>query len=609
MRLWLGLLLAVLWGALALAQDAPSRDRVQEALEQLERMERGPLGTTEPRPDPTLAEVVERYHVDIDVQASGDLEVVERIDVIANGQQIKRGIFRELPASYTFFGVRRPYAYELIEVTRDGRPEPVTQLRNGNAVTWRFGSRDVFLTPGPHSYQIRYRVGDAVRRHDGFDELYWNVFGTYTVFPVLDARARIDFPAGATFTDLQVYTGAFGRSGGDAAITASVSTVTAQTTAPLAPREGMTVSVSLEKGIIDPLSAEARAELFWLRNGAAILLGLGGAGLLGFYLLSWARVGRDPPRPPVFARYAPPDGYGTGAVHYIFHRGMRGMKALSAELLGLGTDGAVEIEADKNKTVITQTGPPRTEDGKYLLDALRPYGARRIVMDGKPDTHVFKGAQQYAAMLARRYGRDYYRRNLGWAMLGIIASVALVFVVMSAPVAKNSPLVLALFAGLAVLNLVFLRLLPAPTKKGSRVHSEIAGFKLYLETAEKDRINTGGPLKEQPPMMSVELYERFLPYAVALGVERNWTKYFKQVLPREAAEYQPSYAHGSLVGRGRGGPVDFGRTLDSALTSGVAAAAPVSQSSGSGSSGGWSSGGGGGGFSGGGGGGGGGGGW
>ena len=616
MRLWLALLLSLVWVTLALAQTQDdTRDRVQEALEQLERTERGdrlgvptpPLG--EPAPHPGLRERITRYDVDITVQPSGDMVVEERIDVVAAGREIKRGIFREFPAHYTFMGVRRDYEYQRDSVTRNGRPEPVTTRRNGNAITWRMGSRDVFLPHGAHEYRLRYRVSDAVRRHDDRDELYWNVLGAYTVFPVEDAAVTIAFPPGAEFTDLSVYAGARGTNTKGAVIDATGDIVTARLTEPLAPREGLTVSVSLAKGVIDPLSDAERAQIFWLRNGAAILLGAGGTGLLLFYLVMWARIGRDPPRPPVFARYAPPEGYGPGAVHYIYHRGMRGMKALSAELLGLGTSGAVEIDAGKSKTVITQTGAPRTEDGKYLLDALRPYGAKRIVMDGKPDTHVFKGAQQYAAMLARRYGRDYYRRNLGWAILGIVASVALVFVVLNAPVAKNSIAVVGLFIALIALNIVFLRLLPAPTKKGSRVHSEIAGFKLYLETAEKDRINTGGPLSEQPPMMSVELYERFLPYAVALGVEKNWTRYFHDVLPREAEAYRPAYARGSRFDRGRGGLPQIGRTVDRALSTGVAAAAPISQSTGSGSSGGWSSGSGGGGFSGGGGGGGGVGGW
>ena len=136
--------------------------------------------------------------------------------------------------------------------------------------------------------------------------------------------------------------------------------------------------------------------------------------------------------------------------------------------------------------------------------------------------------------------------------------------------------------------------LQAPTQRGAELESEVEGLKLYLETAEADRINTANPLGERPPAMSVELYERFLPFAIALGVEKPWTRHFERVLPREAAQYTPSNISGSSV-RGVGSPLDMNTAVASALTAGVAAAAPVSQSSGGGSGGGGSSGGGGGG--------------
>jgi len=84
-------------------------------------------------------------------------------------------------------------------------------------------------------------------------------------------------------------------------------------------------------------------------------------------------------------------------------------------------------------------------------------------------------------------------------------------------------------------------------------------------------------------MMTVDLYERFMPYAVALGAEKPWTKQFETTLPLEAKDYQPSYAHGSLMeGRSGGAPWKMSDALASAMTAGVAAAAPVSQSSSSG---------------------------
>ena len=137
---------------------------------------------------------------------------------------------------------------------------------------------------------------------------------------------------------------------------------------------------------------------------------------------------------------------------------------------------------------------------------------------------------------------------------------------------------------------------PAPTRLGQRVRTEIEGFKLYLETAEKLQLNAVEVGGEAPPPMTVARYEAFLPYAIALDVEEPWTRHFERLIPEEAASYNPGWAHMS-----RGGSVSgLNKSLVSGLSSGVASAMPSSSSS---------SGSGGGGFSGGGGGGGGGGGW
>jgi uncharacterized membrane protein len=150
----------------------------------------------------------------------------------------------------------------------------------------------------------------------------------------------------------------------------------------------------------------------------------------------------------------------------------------------------------------------------------------------------------------------------------------------------------------AALNGLFMYLMPAPTVKGQKIRTEIEGFRLYLETAEKLQMNAVKVGSDAPPPMSLERYERFLPYAVALNVEKPWTKYFEHQLPAEAENYAPAWGQfGSRSFSNVGGMND---AIMSSMNTGVSSSLPQSSSS---------SGGGGGGSSGGGGGGGGGGGW
>ena len=134
---------------------------------------------------------------------------------------------------------------------------------------------------------------------------------------------------------------------------------------------------------------------------------------------------------------------------------------------------------------------------------------------------------------------------------------------------------------------------------------EIEGLKMYLETAEETRLN----MTEVPPM-TVERFERLLPFAIALGVEKPWSEHFEAELGRHAVadapdHYAPTWYHGGSIGAAWGTAADMSRAVSAAagsMTAAMIAAQPV-QASSSGASGG------GGGFSGGGGGGGGGGGW
>jgi uncharacterized membrane protein len=134
--------------------------------------------------------------------------------------------------------------------------------------------------------------------------------------------------------------------------------------------------------------------------------------------------------------------------------------------------------------------------------------------------------------------------------------------------------------------------MPAPTALGQTTRTEIEGFRLYMETAEKLQLNAVTPGSEAPPPMTTERYEKFLPYAVALGVEKPWTQHFEHLLPQEFATYSPAWTNAAWVSSQSFAGVS--QALVSHIDSGVSSAMPQSSSS-SGSGGGGFSGGGGGG--------------
>ncbi|MFC1594343.1 DUF2207 domain-containing protein [Candidatus Omnitrophota bacterium] len=154
----------------------------------------------------------------------------------------------------------------------------------------------------------------------------------------------------------------------------------------------------------------------------------------------------------------------------------------------------------------------------------------------------------------------------------------------------TSPSVIVLLAAVVTINIIFYRLLKAPTITGRKVMDTIEGFKMYLSVAEKERLNMLNPPDKTP-----ELFEQYLPYALALDVENAWAAQFSEVFKQIQGtdrDYSPTWYSGSSWRHlGAGG---FSSGLGSGFTNSISSAS-VAPGSSSGGGGGGSSGGGGGG--------------
>jgi uncharacterized membrane protein YgcG len=545
--------------------------------------------------EPQVAERIELFDVSVEVEQDGDIVVSESIQVVAAGVSIQRGIFRDLPRFFENGGARLPYDYEVLRIERDGREEPYERSNEGNAVRLRIGDPEVFLEPGAHQYLIRYRVKNQVRYFETYDEVYWNATGNYWAFPIERARATIILPGAARITGAAAYTGGVGQTGAGYRYAQSGDAHVFETTRPLAAGEGLTVALGFEKGLIDPPSGLDSGWMWWRRYGALLVLVASVAGLFWFLWRSFERVGRDPPKQPVFPRYEPPSGYSPAAVHHIFYRGLSGHRALIATIMNLAVNRRLTIDAaDKKTTRLTRaqsdagtTDRIAPEDAALESELFR--GGSEKSLGERYDAGFTAAYGKFKQKLSRAYGSTYFRWNVTYTLIALALTVAAVWFAASQTSSWTSWHTGGVLA-LAVLNGLFMYLMPAPTVRGQEVRTEIEGFRLYMETAEKLQLNAVTVGGDAPPPMTVERYEKFLPYAVALGVEKPWTRHFEALIPEEASRYHPTWTNmGSS--RSIGG---LSSALVANMTSGVTSALPQSSSS-SGSGGGGSSGGGGGG--------------
>ncbi len=198
-----------------------------------------------------------------------------------------------------------------------------------------------------------------------------------------------------------------------------------------------------------------------------------------------------------------------------------------------------------------------------------------------------------------RRGSSLFSKVVSVVILGFIGLVAIsigsavLVAIMSEMTGDEHWPILVSVGGIVLANVIFFFLMGAPTPLGRKLMDGIEGLRIYLTLAEKDRMNTAGA-----PTMSPQHFEKLLPYAVALGVEKPWSNTFEIWLASAAAgaaagAYAPGWYsgnYGSNFGERIGG---FSSSMASTIASTIPA--PKSSSSSSGFSGGSSGGGGGGG--------------
>src|SRR5690606_20453632 len=232
--------------------------------------------------------------------------VTETIDVNAEGIDIRRGIYRDIPVTMLGdSGNKIRIALEVEGVTRAGQPEMFRVERMGDFQRIWIGDPDSLLRRGVHRYTIQYSMERMVRPSaDGGDEPYWNVTGNYWEFPILSAVARVPLPQGAVFRDLAAYTGAAGSREQAVTMTrGSDSSAIFGSQRDLGPGEGRRLAVSFQHGSLAwPAGTDALVQAS--ADHREVLLSVGAVrALLLLDCSAWVRVGRHPAKGVINPRF------------------------------------------------------------------------------------------------------------------------------------------------------------------------------------------------------------------------------------------------------------------------------------------------------------------
>lgn len=494
--------------------------------------------------------VWERFDVDIQVNKDGSFDVAEHQRIRFIGGTFRKG-YREIPkrnfgnlsdwsvtdADGNIYkktaGGERPYTFK------------VDDSRDRYKIYWFFPPTDQTQT-----FTLRYRVHEGLRYYEGGEQVWWKaVFGDRQ-FPVLESRVHVEVPAPAIIDEWAAYINS--RDARDAVTAERLDngrSIVFTTLRTLRAGEELEVRVQFTHGVVagsaPAWQAAADAEqAFRDRWGpvATVVLGvltlvllLGGPALV--YLM-WYNYGRNKPVPRI-ADYLPepPNDLQPGLAGVLLDESAD-MKDIVATIVDLAQRGVIRI------TEVKETGLFRMgTDFIYRLEnpyaPLAPFEQRLVkaLFGGEKERKLSELKNKFyenipdikTAMYEALGARGYYRSNPesvrtkfgGTGCVTIVAAIGLSYLLKDWLIDLTPAAIgpgIGLFAT-AISLLIAARFTSRKTDEGAEATARWKAFKEYLRNLEK-YTDVGAQKK---------IWDRWLPYAIAFGIDKAYIRKFEAV--------------------------------------------------------------------------------
>jgi uncharacterized membrane protein len=501
---------------------------------------------------PTIARTLVFKHFDAQIQVhpDGTIDVTEVIEAQFTGAW--HGIYRTIPVEYTDdAGLNYTLLLDQISATdSDGEKLKLEQNREGRNIKFKMyvpAAEDATRT-----ILLHYRVLDALRFFADHDELYWNVTGNEWDNQIDLVTAHIELPSGVTGLHAVAYTGVTGSRTEDARVEIKDNVVDVTSTRRLGFRQGLTAVVGFDKGFVHPPSASMQFARF-LKSNSPLLIPF--IAFLVMLWLWWTR-GRDPQRLAISVQYEPPDKLTPGECGTLVDN-EAAMRDITATLVDLAVKGYLTIEQKEESHLLGLTHskdyifhmkkPPaewasaRSHE-QEMLSALFDDGASTDVALSELQNHFYTHLPAireriFSALMSDGY---YLHRpdtvKQGYIGAGLLIGGLLVFggagyFANATGIAAGSWILAGIATGVVIC--IFGMFMSARTITGARALEKVLGFEEFLGRVEKDQIER---LEKTP-----ELFEKFLPYAMALRVEKKWVQAFSGIALPPPQWYQGSY--------------------------------------------------------------------
>ena len=489
-----------------------------------------------------------KFFSEIDVLPDATVDVSEHITFQFIGGPW-HGIYRDIPVEYAG---PRGLNYSLLLNVKSVTDEDGLKLKYQTSRERQYLRLKIYIDQADNSTRtisIEYTVSDALRFFEDHDEFYWNVTGDEWPIPIEEAGAHIVLPDNASTVRANLFTGAYHSSERNGTVEINGTGVDVRTTSPLGIHEGLTVAVAFDKGAVRPPTAFSLV-LFYLRSNWPFVIPVAA---FFFMLWLWWTRGRDPRLRPIAAQYQPPENLTPGEVGTLIDNSVD-MRDITASIVDLAVRGFLVIEEQKKDHLLGLT-----HTTEYVFHSKKPSPEWASLKPHEQDllAGIFStgtaGDTVALADLHNRFyqniagiknhifgslvGKGYYTHRpdttrAAYILFGIVAGILVLggglWLSKNLGMAPLPFIVAGILSGLIIC--AFGWFMPARTPAGARTLEGILGFEDFLAHVEADRFNR--------TIKTPEMFEKFLPFAMALGVEKNWSKAFQGIYTQPPQWYQ-----------------------------------------------------------------------
>jgi uncharacterized membrane protein YgcG len=501
----------------------------------------------------TREQRLENFHSEATVLPNGSIDVTESIQIHYFGGPW-HGLYRSIPVEYV---TPQGFNYSLFLNVKRITDAHGNTLKFDSSRERHYRKLKIYISDADNSVQIisiEYTVSDALRFFEDHDELYWNVTGDEWDIPIQAASARIVLPERTTNIRANPFTGGYRSRAQDADVEISGNAVEVHTREPLHLHEGLTIAVAFDKGFVHEPTTFDKVALFLRGNWPLFLPVL--TFVIMFYV--WWTRGRDPRLRPIAAQYEPPDQLTPGEAGTLVDESAD-MRDITASIVDLAVRGYIVIEEHTKDRMM---GLVHDKDYNFIVHKDRSEWSKL-----KPHEQVLLGGLFSAGTVGESVSmsslQNHFYRNLPDVKNRIFESLVTHGYYKRRPDSVRSSYigmgvvvgVIVIWGGLALASRLgmappafviggiltaaiicgFGWFMPAHTEQGTRALEGVLGFEDFLVHVESDRFNK--------MIKTPEMFEKFLPFAMALGVEKNWSKAFQGILKEP-----PSWYRGSSFG-------------------------------------------------------------